>query len=160
MWVYWFSFHPFFSGNLAPSFLCHVGCLLNLNHCERNGCARETHLRLCARRMPFPESLDGIRDLLAMAYTKDSLQHMAGNGRQTELVTYSYSGIVGAGAVEGRGYSQRSKAGVTMVVWMAAFANPKGQSLFEMHGVVCFHGASKCQSIRFLLAIFLTIKLR
>jgi hypothetical protein len=46
--------------------------------------------------------------------------------------------MVGAGAFESLGYSQRSKAGlpggVIMVVWMAAFATPKGQSLLDMLG--------------------------
>lgn len=71
-------------------------------------------------------------------YTKAFLQDLADKGRQIVLVTHSYGGMVGAGAVEGLGYSQRSKAGspggVIMVVWMAAFATPKGQSLLDMLG--------------------------
>lgn len=46
--------------------------------------------------------------------------------------------MVGAGAVEGLGYSQRSKADspgrMIMVVFMAAFSMPKGQSLLDILG--------------------------
>ncbi|KAJ5665392.1 uncharacterized protein N7477_007840 [Penicillium maclennaniae] len=71
-------------------------------------------------------------------FTKEFLRKLADKGRQIVLVTHSYGGMVGANAVEGLGYSQRSKAGssggVIMVVWMAAFVTPKGQSLLDMLG--------------------------
>jgi hypothetical protein len=71
-------------------------------------------------------------------FTKDFCRDLADKGRQIVLVAHSYGGMVGAGAVEGLGYSQRSKAGlpggVIMVVFMAAFATPKGQSLHDMLG--------------------------
>lgn len=54
------------------------------------------------------------------------------------VVNHSYGGLVGAGAVEGLGYAQRSQAGlpggVIMVVWMTAFVALKGQSLFDKLG--------------------------
>lgn len=43
-------------------------------------------------------------------YNKAFLRDLADKGRQIVLVTHSYGGMVGAGAVEGLGYSQRSKA--------------------------------------------------
>ncbi|KAJ5772748.1 hypothetical protein N7457_007644 [Penicillium paradoxum] len=71
-------------------------------------------------------------------YTKAILQEMVDAGRQIVVVNHSYGGLVGAGAVEGLGYAQRSRAGlpggVLMVVWMAAFATPKGQSVLDMLG--------------------------
>lgn len=71
-------------------------------------------------------------------YTKAVLQEMVDAGRQVVVVNHSYGGLVGAGAVEGLGYAQRSQAGlpggVIMVVWMAAFATPKGKSALDMLG--------------------------
>lgn len=95
-----------------------------------------------------------------MAYTKDILQHMAGNGRQIVLATYSYGGIVGAGAVKCLRYSPRSKASVIMVVWMAAFANPKGQSLPKMLGGDWLPWCFQMSFYQPLVNHVLTIKLR
>jgi alpha-beta hydrolase superfamily lysophospholipase len=71
-------------------------------------------------------------------YTKAALKKLVDAGRQVVVVNHSYGGLVGAGAVEGLGYAQRSKAGlsggVIMSVWMAAFATPKGQSALDMLG--------------------------
>ena len=73
-----------------------------------------------------------------IAHTKSVLQSLADLGRQIVVVTHSYGGMVGAGAVEHLGYTQRSKAGqsggVIMVVWLAAFVTPKGKSVIEMLG--------------------------
>ncbi|KAL4794690.1 Alpha/beta hydrolase fold-1 [Aspergillus venezuelensis] len=58
------------------------------------------------------------------------------NGRQVVVVTHSYGGIVGVSAVEGLGYAQRTKAGLTggvvMVVWVSSFVVKKGQSLLDL----------------------------
>lgn len=63
---------------------------------------------------------------------------LANSGRQIVVVNHSYGGIVGAGAVEGLGYKQRSEkgksGGVIMVIWMGAFVAPKGKSLYNMLG--------------------------
>ncbi|KAJ5112370.1 alpha/beta-hydrolase [Penicillium argentinense] len=73
-----------------------------------------------------------------IAYTKSVLQRLTKQGRQIVVVTHSYGGIVGAGAVEGLGYTQRAQAGlpggVIQVVWMAAFVTPKGKSVIDMLG--------------------------
>ncbi|KAJ5186750.1 hypothetical protein N7449_011514 [Penicillium cf. viridicatum] len=65
-------------------------------------------------------------------HTHAVLKEMVEAGRQVVVVNHSYGGMVGAGAVEGLGYSQRCKVGlpggVIMVVWMAAFVTPKGKS--------------------------------
>lgn len=71
-------------------------------------------------------------------FTKAALQEMVDAGRQIVVVNHSYGGMVGSGAVEGLGYAQRSQAGlaggVIMVVWMAALATPKGQSVIDVLG--------------------------
>lgn len=71
-------------------------------------------------------------------YTKGILRGLADNGRQVVVVGHSYGGIVGGCAVEGLGYAQRSKeglsGGVIMVVWLTAFVAPKGKSLLDLLG--------------------------
>lgn len=71
-------------------------------------------------------------------HTRAVLKEMVEAGRQIVLVNHSYGGMVGAGAVEGLGYSQRCKVGlpggVIMVVWMAAFVTPKGKSVKDILG--------------------------
>ncbi|CRL20044.1 unnamed protein product [Penicillium camemberti] len=71
-------------------------------------------------------------------HTRAILKEMVEAGRQIVVVNHSYGGMVGAGAVEGLGYSQRCKAGlpggVIMVAWMAAFVTPKGKSVKDMLG--------------------------
>ncbi|OJJ07534.1 hypothetical protein ASPVEDRAFT_46825 [Aspergillus versicolor CBS 583.65] len=71
-------------------------------------------------------------------YTKDILRGLVDKGRQVVVVGHSYGGIVGGSAVEGLGYAQRSKqglsGGVIMVVWLTAFVAPKGKSLLDLLG--------------------------
>ena len=71
-------------------------------------------------------------------YTRDILEKLADEGKQIVLVTHSYSGMVDSIAVEGLGYPQRrhsgKKGGVIMLVYMSAFAVPKGKSLFDALG--------------------------
>ncbi|KAJ5149108.1 hypothetical protein N7448_000686 [Penicillium atrosanguineum] len=71
-------------------------------------------------------------------YTKNFLRELSDKGRQIVLITHSYGGMFSANVVEGLAYYQRSKAGspggVIMVMWMAAFVTPKGQSLLDMLG--------------------------
>lgn len=73
-----------------------------------------------------------------IAHTNIVLRELAEQGRQIVVVTHSYGGMVGSGAVEGLGYAQRSNAGqaggVIMVVWLAAFVTPKGKSVIDMLG--------------------------
>lgn len=73
-----------------------------------------------------------------IAFTKGVLQKLSDEGRQIVVVAHSYGGMVGAGAVEGLSFSERSKAGlpggVIQVVWMAAFVTPKGKSVIDMLG--------------------------
>ena len=73
-----------------------------------------------------------------IAHTNGFLRALADQGRQIVVVAHSYSGMVGAGAVEGLGYAQRSKTGrpggVIMVVWVAAFVTPKGKMIIDMLG--------------------------
>ncbi|CEJ62157.1 hypothetical protein PMG11_10665 [Penicillium brasilianum] len=73
-----------------------------------------------------------------IAHTNVVLRALAEQGRQIVVVTHSYGGMVGSGAVEGLGYAQRSNAGqaggVIMVVWLAAFVTPKGKSVIDMLG--------------------------
>ncbi|OOQ81529.1 hypothetical protein PEBR_42688 [Penicillium brasilianum] len=73
-----------------------------------------------------------------IAHTNVVLRALAERGRQIVVVTHSYGGMVGSGAVEGLGYAQRSNAGqaggVIMVVWLAAFVTPKGKSVIDMLG--------------------------
>lgn len=73
-----------------------------------------------------------------IAHTKGVLRVLADQGRQIIVVMHSYGGMVGAGAVEGLEYAQRSKTGqlggVIMMVWLAAFVTPKGKSVIDMLG--------------------------
>lgn len=71
-----------------------------------------------------------------IADTNSVLRALADQGRQVVVVMHSEGGMVGAGAVDGLGYAQRSKVGqsggVIMVVWLAAFVTPKGKSVIDM----------------------------
>ena len=71
-------------------------------------------------------------------HSKEILREMADAGRQIVVVNHSYGGMVGSGAVEGLGFKQRAEAGlpggVIMVVWMAAFVTPKGQTVLDQLG--------------------------
>ncbi|KAF3396162.1 hypothetical protein F1880_007286 [Penicillium rolfsii] len=73
-----------------------------------------------------------------IAHVNGVLRALADQGRQVIVVMHSYGGMVGAGAVEGLGYAQRSQAGlpggVIMMVWLAAFVTPKGKSVIDMLG--------------------------
>lgn len=73
-----------------------------------------------------------------IAHTNGVLRVLAEQGRQIVVVSHSYGGMVGAGAVEGLGYAQRTKAGqpggVILVVWLAAFVGTKGKSVIDMLG--------------------------
>ncbi|KAJ5611955.1 hypothetical protein N7528_009060 [Penicillium herquei] len=68
--------------------------------------------------------------------TKDIIRRLVCQGRRVVVVCHSYSGLVGASAVEGLGYAQRSKmslsGGVVMVVWISAFVALKGQSIIDV----------------------------
>ncbi|KAL4745614.1 hypothetical protein BDW72DRAFT_211147 [Aspergillus terricola var. indicus] len=71
-------------------------------------------------------------------HTKAILQALVDSGRQVVVVMHSYGGAVGASAMEGLGYAQRSKiglqGGVIMAVWMTAFVACKGQSMMDLLG--------------------------
>ncbi|KAJ5925485.1 alpha/beta-hydrolase [Penicillium verhagenii] len=87
-----------------------------------------------------PDTFDIVRNVLtqrgfeskAIPNQSSALQELADQGRHIVVVNHSYGGLVGAGAVEGLGFTQRAQAGlpggVIQVVWMAAFVAPKGTS--------------------------------
>ncbi|KAK0109800.1 hypothetical protein ONS95_002473 [Cadophora gregata] len=56
-------------------------------------------------------------------------------GKDVIMVVHSYGGVVGTNAVEGLGYAERAAAGlsggVIMLIYMTAFAVPKGTSLLD-----------------------------
>ena len=112
-----------------------------------------------------PDTYDGIRELLMsrgfeshavttpsvgaippdnkglhndIAVTQAFLEKLADEGKQVVLITHSYGGMVGSGAVEGVDYLSRAKegkkGGVTILVYMSAFVVPKGQSLYDALG--------------------------
>lgn len=64
------------------------------------------------------------------------LENVAGTGAEIVLVLHSYGGTVGSNAVDGLGVRERARqkknGGVIMVVYMAAFAIPKGKSLRDI----------------------------
>ncbi|KAL4814655.1 Alpha/beta hydrolase fold-1 [Aspergillus spinulosporus] len=71
-------------------------------------------------------------------HTKAALQKLVDDGREVVVVMHSYGGAVGASAMEGLGYAQRSQAGlrggVIMAVWMTAFVAHKGESMLDLFG--------------------------
>lgn len=64
------------------------------------------------------------------------LEKVASTGKEIVLVLHSYGGMVGSNAVDGLGVhermQQKKKGGVIMVVFMAAFAIPKGKMLRDV----------------------------
>ncbi|KAJ6021204.1 hypothetical protein N7540_006708 [Penicillium herquei] len=68
--------------------------------------------------------------------TKHIIRGLVCSGRRVVVICHSYGGLVGASAVEGLGYAQRSKmslpGGVVMVVWISAFVASKGQSIVDV----------------------------
>lgn len=73
-----------------------------------------------------------------VAHLRSELVSMINKGKDIILVLHSYGGVVGSGAVEGLGKAERAQqgkqGGVVMVVYMSAFAIPKGKSLLDMLG--------------------------
>ena len=69
---------------------------------------------------------------------REALQRLADEGKSIVLVVHSYGGLVGANAVEGLGYKQRSQqgkpGGVIMFVYLSAFVTPLGKCIIEMLG--------------------------
>ncbi|GKZ24458.1 hypothetical protein AbraIFM66951_010681 [Aspergillus brasiliensis] len=73
-----------------------------------------------------------------VAHLRSELVSLIDQGKDIILVLHSYGGVVGSGAVEGLGKAERAQqgkaGGVIMVVYMSAFAIPKGKSLLDMLG--------------------------
>lgn len=73
----------------------------------------------------------------AAALRAEIVKH-ADKGRQVIVVVHSYGGLVGAEATPGLGFKQRKAkgktGGVTLLVYLAAFVTPKGQSILSMLG--------------------------
>ncbi|GKZ65960.1 hypothetical protein AnigIFM50267_010319 [Aspergillus niger] len=73
-----------------------------------------------------------------VAHLRSELVSLIDKGKDIILVLHSYGGVVGSGAVEGLGSAERAQqgkpGGVIMVVYMSAFAIPKGKSLLDMLG--------------------------
>jgi len=63
---------------------------------------------------------------------------MAEAGGQIVVANHSYGGMVGSGAVEGLGYTQRAQSGlpggVIMMVWMEDLVTPKGRTVLDQLG--------------------------
>ncbi|KAK2018531.1 alpha/beta-hydrolase [Colletotrichum eremochloae] len=70
------------------------------------------------------------------AVLRSTIETLADEGKEVVLVVHSYGGMVGGNAVEGLGYQQRAAenkaGGVIMMVYLSAFAAPKGVSLLDM----------------------------
>jgi alpha-beta hydrolase superfamily lysophospholipase len=72
------------------------------------------------------------------AVVRATLERLAEAGRKIVLVMHSYGGLVGANAVEGMGFNQRSQqgrvGGVIILVNLSAFVIPLGQSALDLLG--------------------------
>ncbi|KAH7022209.1 Alpha/beta hydrolase fold-1 [Ilyonectria destructans] len=72
------------------------------------------------------------------AALRTAAERLVDAGKHIVLVVHSYGGLVGANAVQGLGYQQRLKQGLTggiiMFVYLAAFVTPLGKSIKEMLG--------------------------
>lgn len=72
------------------------------------------------------------------AHLRVSIEKLANHGKKIVLVTHSYGGVVGSCAVEGLGFGERKSAGVEggviQLVYLSAFALPKGTSLLDALG--------------------------
>lgn len=71
-------------------------------------------------------------------HLRATLNQLTDEGKETVVITHSYGGLVGAGAVEGLELSKRQQngqaGGVVMLIYMSAFVVPKGSSLKDMLG--------------------------
>lgn len=69
---------------------------------------------------------------------RQTILKLVNDGKDVIVLMHSYGGVVGSGAVEGLGKAEREKAGktggVVLIVYMAAFALPKGVSLLDSFG--------------------------
>jgi len=63
------------------------------------------------------------------------LTEIADQGKSIILIAHSYGGFVAGSAVEGLGFTQRledgKKGGIIRLIYLAAFATPKGTSLMD-----------------------------
>lgn len=71
-------------------------------------------------------------------FVQGEIEKLADQGKKVVVVAHSYGGMVGAGAVEGLGYTERQQmgkdGGVIMLVYMSAFVAKQGDSLLKMLG--------------------------
>jgi pimeloyl-ACP methyl ester carboxylesterase len=71
-------------------------------------------------------------------FVQSEIKKLVDEGKRIVVVTHSYGGMVGAGAVKGLEYAERQKqgkhGGVIMLVYMAAFVASRGDSLLKMLG--------------------------
>ncbi|KAJ5386409.1 hypothetical protein N7509_008950 [Penicillium cosmopolitanum] len=71
-------------------------------------------------------------------FVQSEIKRLVNQGKRIVVVTHSYGGMVGAGAVKGLEYAERRKqgkhGGVIMLVYMAAFVASRGDSLLKMLG--------------------------
>lgn len=78
----------------------------------------------------------GVADDVAVLRT--TLERLAEAGKKIVLVMHSYGGLVGANAVEGLGFKQRSQegkeGGVIILVYLSAFVIPLGKSALDLLG--------------------------
>ncbi|KAI6756004.1 hypothetical protein HG530_011740 [Fusarium avenaceum] len=73
-----------------------------------------------------------------VAVLRATLERLADAGKKMVLVMHSYGGLVGANAVEGLGFKQRSQqgkdGGVIILVYLSAFVIPRGKSALDLLG--------------------------
>lgn len=86
--------------------------------------------------VPALPSVDGSMDTFAEdVHTLRSATESALNeNKDVVLVMHSYGGICGSAAVKGLEKTASTKAGVTHLVYMTAFAIPEGATLLQMCG--------------------------
>ncbi|GKZ36404.1 hypothetical protein AbraIFM66950_007475 [Aspergillus brasiliensis] len=67
-----------------------------------------------------------------------TIEELADDGQYVTVVAHSYGGAVASGAAEGLGVAERRAAGkpggIIMIVYLAAFIIPKGQTIFQYFG--------------------------
>jgi pimeloyl-ACP methyl ester carboxylesterase len=73
-----------------------------------------------------------------VAVVRATLERLAEAGKKIVLIMHSYGGLVGANAVEGLGFKQRSQqgreGGVIILVYLSAFVIPLGKSALDLLG--------------------------
>ncbi|PWY68392.1 alpha/beta-hydrolase [Aspergillus heteromorphus CBS 117.55] len=92
------------------------------------------HPSIGSTLQPRPNLADDVASL------HRTIKRLADEGHLVTAMAHSYGGVVASGAAKGLGVAERGAAGqaggITMMVYLAAFAIPAGQSLLEAVGGV------------------------